>query len=284
VTGAGSGLGRALACRLARDGWRIALADVNEASCWETLRLVEQAGGGGRIERLDVTDVENWEMLREQLQADWDHLDLLVNNAGVGGSGEIGRFPIDDWEWVINVNMFGGIYGCHTMVDWLKCNPYGSHILNISSFAAIASAPAMSAYNVGKAGMLSLSETLFAELRPHNVGVTVVCPVFFQTNLLANGRFQNDGQRHIAASYMRRARFTADDVADAAVRAVERKKLFVVLGRKAWFYWWCKRWTPTTFLKTVSSGYLRKLRQPKEKGGAGQPVDMQETPPTMQDA
>jgi len=265
VTGAGSGLGQAISRRLGRDGWRIALADINEDSCRETLRQVEQAGGEGRIERLDVSQSESWQELRDRLQRDWPQLDLLVNNAGVGGSGEMGQFSIEDWRWVLSVNLFGGIYGCHTMVDWLKAHPDRSHIINIASFAAISSAPSMAAYNVGKAGILSLSETLYTELRPHGVGVTVVCPAFFQTNLLDGGRFQSDGQRSIAATYMRRARFTAEDVADAAVRAIASKKLFVVLGRKARFYWLMKRWYPVTFLKTVCGGYLRKLRQLKEE-------------------
>jgi len=261
VTGAASGLGQAIAKRLAQDGWRIALADISVENCAETLRMVEAAGGEGRVERLDVSKPEEWQQLRERLQQDWQQLDLLVNNAGVGGSGEVGSFSIEDWQWVLGVNLFGGIYGCHTMVDWLKNHPSGSHIINIASFAAVASAPAMAAYNVGKAGMLSLSETLYTELRPHNIGVTAVCPAFFQTNLLSQGRFESDGQKQIAATYMQRARFTAEDVADAAVRAIASKKLFVVLGRKARFYWLMKRWYPVTFLKTVSGGYLRKLRQ-----------------------
>ena len=90
------------------------------------------------------------------------------------------------------------------------------------------------------------------------MGVTVLCPVFFQTDLLDSGRIANDVQRRIAAEYMQTARFTADDVARAAVDAMNRKKLYVIEGRKARIYWRIKHWIPTTFLKVVSRGYRRK--------------------------
>ncbi len=264
VTGAGSGLGRAIALRLARDGWQIAVADVDQRGAKATLEQVVAAGGGGRVESLDVTQIDQWAALRERLESDWSHLDLLVNNAGVGGSGEVGTFSIDDWRWLMDVNLFGGIYGCHAMVDWLKQNDHGAHILNTASFAAIGSAPSMAAYNISKAGMISLSETLFTELRPYRVGVSVLCPTFFQTNLMETGRFSNDAQREVGADYMRRARFTADDVAEAAVRAVYRRRLYVVMGRKARIYWRIKRLFPMLFLRTVSRGYLRKLKKTDE--------------------
>ncbi len=260
VTGAGSGLGRAIAHRLGRRGWHVALADVSLAGVEETVRLIAQAGGSSQVELLDVADDQQWRELRERLQTRWDHLDLLVNNAGVGGSGECGRYSLDDWRWLMGVNLYGGIYGCHTMVDWLKANPHGAHIINTCSFAAIASAPAMAAYNVSKAGMLSLSETLYTELRPHGVGVTALCPVFFPTNLLKDSRFENDAHREIAAGYMQSARFGADDVAARALAAMDRKELYVVMGLKGRFYWLLKRWFPRSFLRVVSDGYGRKLK------------------------
>ncbi|MEX0937782.1 MAG: SDR family NAD(P)-dependent oxidoreductase [Pirellulales bacterium] len=259
VSGAGSGLGRALACALGNRGWCVALLDIDRDAAEATGQLVQAAGGEVIVTPADVTDIDQWISLRETLRGEWDHLDLLVNNAGVAGSGEMGRFAVEDWRWLLDVNLFGGIYGCHAMVDWLKENPHRPHVINIASFAAFASAPAMAAYNVAKSGMLSLSETLFAELRPHGVGVTVVCPVFFPTNLLENGRFETDSHRRVAAGYMQSARFTADDVAAAALKAMDRRKFYVVLGRKGRWYWRIKRWFPRVFLHVVSRGYLRRM-------------------------
>jgi NAD(P)-dependent dehydrogenase (short-subunit alcohol dehydrogenase family) len=252
VTGAASGLGRAIAVQLARRGWHTALADVDDANSHETLRLVRAAGGEGQVEHLDVTSADAWRALGEKLKSQWPALDLLVNNAGVGVGGEVGQFPLDDWHWIINVNLYGAIYGCHTLVDWMKANPRGAHIVNVASMAAIVSAPAMAAYNVTKAGMLSLSETLYGELKPYNIGVTGVCPAFFQTNILRSGRFHSSEQRDMAARMMSASRATADDVAARIMRAIERKQLYVMVPRVAVLYWWWKRLMPRTLLNLVA--------------------------------
>jgi NAD(P)-dependent dehydrogenase (short-subunit alcohol dehydrogenase family) len=251
VTGSARGLGRALAVRLAGDGWFVALADLNDHGNAETLELVRQAGGDGRIEHLDVTQPEAWQSLRQRLEADWPQLDLLANNAGVAGSGQVGEFALEDWRWLLEINLYGTIFGCHAMIPWLKRNPSGAHILNTASFAGIASAPGMAAYNVSKAGVISLSETLSSELAPHRVGVTVLCPGFFRTGLLKDARMQDRADRARALLLMRNARFTAADVADAALRAMQRKECYVIMPARARHAWRLKRWLPRTFLKLV---------------------------------
>ncbi len=221
VTGAASGLGRAIAVALGRQGWCVALADVNTAGSEETLRLVREAGGDGSVEELDVRHVGEWQALRDRLKARWENLDLLVNNAGVAGSGCVGDYSIDNWRWIIDVNLWNGINGCHTFVEWLKANPRGAHILNTCSMAAIVSAPTMAAYNVTKAGMLALSETLYSELMPYNVGVTAICPAVFRTNLLQNARWCREEERRLFQKGFEQAKMTAEDVAEAAIRAMK---------------------------------------------------------------
>lgn len=253
ITGAASGLGRALAVRLARDGWHIAICDINDAGAEETLRQVRHAGGHGRIVHLDVTDPAAWQEVHDQLRGEWDQLDLLVNNAGVAGAGEVGEFSLDDWHWIININLYNAIYGCHTFIGWLKENPHGAHIINTASLAAIGSAPAMAGYNVSKAGVLSLSETLYTELAPHNVGVTVVCPAFFATNLLTTGRFTQTDWRRVAEKAFEVSTMTAEYVADQAVHAMQHKQLYVVLPKSARLQWWFKRLMPQRFLRKVAA-------------------------------
>lgn len=259
VTGAGSGLGRAFALRLAQDGWQIALADIDEAGTQETLQLVKAAGGEGFFVRLDVTDPKGWQAMSDRLRNEWPHLDLLVNNAGIAASGNMGEFPLEHWRQLIEVNLMGAIYGCHTFVDWLKQRPGKAHIINVASFAAIASVPGMGAYNVSKSGVFSLSESLYTELKPCGVGVTVVCPVFFPTKLLVNSKFIPESHKRIAERYMQRAGFTADDVANKAIQAIAKKKLFVLMGRYVYTQWRTKRWFPNWFLDIISWGYQRKL-------------------------
>jgi NAD(P)-dependent dehydrogenase (short-subunit alcohol dehydrogenase family) len=268
VTGSGSGLGRALAVRLARDGWEIALCDIDTAAAAETLALVEHAGGVGRVERLDVGRPAEWEGLRERLGRDWPRLDLLVNNAGVAVSGEVGRCPLDDWRWIVDANLWGTIHGCHACVDWLKANPDRPHIVNVASLAAIGAAPGMAAYNVTKAGIVALSETLWTELRPHGVGVTVLCPSFFRTALLDRGRFAEDRHRRVAAAVADRSSLSAERVADAAVRAVARRQLYVFLPGRARLVWWFKRLFPLGFLAAVVSEVDRRFQADARSGAA----------------
>jgi NAD(P)-dependent dehydrogenase (short-subunit alcohol dehydrogenase family) len=261
VTGTASGLGRAIAVALARAGWYIALADVNDQENKETLALVQAAGGAGHIEHLDVSDLDAWQRLREKLQGDWKQIDLLVNNAGVGMGGEVGQLPVEDWRFIINVNLYGPIFGCHTLVDWMKQNPRGAHIVNVASLAVVVSAPGMAAYNVTKAGVLSLSETLYSELRPHNIAVTAVCPDFFDTNISRNARFQTEQQRRLAERLTTGGRMTSDDVARKVLRAVERKQFYLFVPWMAGLIWRFKRMSPVWALNTVNRYIQRKAAE-----------------------
>lgn len=258
VTGAASGLGRALTLRLAREGWEIAICDLNQPRSEATLADVRQAGGEGRVEIFDCTKVENWQDLRSRLERDWPHLDLLCNNAGVAVSGDVGESPLEDWRWIMDANLWNGIYGCHVMLPWMKKNPRGGHVINTASLAAIGSAPGMASYNVTKAGMLALSETLYSELAPFNIGVTVLCPGFFKTNLLENGRFGRPELKKMASKAFEQSDFTAEDVADAAYRAMHRKQLYVVLPRQGRVYWYLKRLSPKLFYKLLTRDWQRQ--------------------------
>ena len=244
-TGAAGGLGRALAVRLAQDGWRLALTDQDEAGLSETLSLVRAAGGQGACLPLDVTDPAAWRQLRDQLQDHWTRLDLLVNNAGVCGAGEVGEFPLEDWHWILDTNLRGPIYGCHTMVPWMtEASDSAGYVLNVASVAGLISPPTMGAYNVAKAGLIALSETLYNELHPRGLGVTVVCPGFFKSNLIPSGRFSCDRERRRAEEFNTTALLSADWVADRAVRAMYRRKLYVVHGLRARLLWRMKRLAP----------------------------------------
>jgi len=269
VTGSASGLGRAIAVRLARDGWRLALADVDERANAETLLLVQSTGGSGECHRLDVSDAAAWQHLRETLQATWPRLDLLVNNAGVACSGEVGQCSLEDWRWAIGVNLWGTIHGCHEMTSWLKANPGGAHVVNIASIAAIAAGPAMAAYNVTKAGVLALSETMFAELRQHNVAVTVVCPGFFPTNLLDRGRFCTSGQRAAADLFTNSTSLSADKVAEKVVGCLRRRPLYLVLPFRAGLLWRFKRFFPRALSKLIAWQYAKYFAQETKRERRG---------------
>jgi NAD(P)-dependent dehydrogenase (short-subunit alcohol dehydrogenase family) len=251
ITGAGGGLGRSLATRLGTLGWHVGIADLNAAGAAETQSLVEGAGGTAEFLRLDVRDEAGWESLKSELQSRWPKLDMLVNNAGVSCSGEVGQSSMDDWDWVMSINLRGVVLGCHTMVDWLKANPNRSYILNIGSAAALLCGPGMAAYNVSKAGVVALSQSMYVELRAHNVSVTCACPWFIQTDLLKGGRFFKESHRAFAEKAMAKARVTPEIFAKESLDGTFRGKLVVVPGRRPRLAAAFKRLFPQTFLNLL---------------------------------
>lgn len=261
VTGAGRGLGRALATQLASAGTVVAVCDVNLASAEETLELIRRAGGSGEAHSLDVTQPASWEALRDKLQAGWPALDWLVNNAGVVASGEIGTLPLTDARWMLETNLWGVICGCHTFVPWLKRNERGARVLNIASIAGLVGAPMMGGYCLTKAAVVSLSETLHAELRSAGVSVTVACPNFFSTGLLAAGRFSRPCEREEAERRAQKSRASADDVARTVLRAAHRRRLYVVTPLVARSWWWTKRLSPSLLAYRVARWYARWQRE-----------------------
>ena len=155
-------------------------------------------------------------------------------------------------SWILDVNLFSVIYGCHAFVDWLAENPHGGHVVNTASMAAVVSAPTMGGYNVSKAAVVSLSETLYAELLPRGVGVTVLCPGFVATNLLAGGRWHRPALKASAEKYFATARITPEDVAEATLRAIRRRRLYVVLPLRGRLFWRLKRMLPQYFMTGVA--------------------------------
>jgi short-subunit dehydrogenase len=160
---------------------------------------------------------------------------------------------------LIEINLMGVVHGCHTFIEWLKKHPHRSHVINTASLAAYTAGPTMAAYNVAKSGVLALSETLYVEARQHGVGVTVLCPGFFRSNLLDCGHYASEEQRQFALKTMEQAVLTADDVADLAVRAMRRRRLHVVVGRRARGFWRAKRWFPRLYLSLLAARYAKGL-------------------------
>jgi NAD(P)-dependent dehydrogenase (short-subunit alcohol dehydrogenase family) len=266
ITGAGSGLGRRLAVRLGALGWHVGVADIDPVNARVTVNEVSQAGGSAEFLPLDVRDEQRWSQIHEDLRGRWPNLDMLVNNAGVSCGGEVGQSSLQDWDWVLAINLRGVIVGCHTMVDWLKANPQRSYVLNVASAAALLCAPGMAAYNVAKAGVVALSQSMYIELKRHNVGVTCACPWFIQTKLLEAGRFATDDQKRFAEAAMAKARVTPDFFAKAALDATFRGRMLVIPGRRPRLAATVKRLFPQLFLDGIHR-YLSRLPAHSETHG-----------------
>jgi NAD(P)-dependent dehydrogenase (short-subunit alcohol dehydrogenase family) len=276
ITGAASGLGRAFCQQViaASGRWHIVAVDLDEANAQQTLAQIRQSGRvDGQCERFDVFDANAWSELRQRLQRDWPRLDLLVNCAGICLSAEVGDGPIADWRRVHEVNYLGVLNACHVMTPWLKqsavsreenLKPQASSLkpslINIASIMGLLPAPALAAYSASKAAVIALSEAMYAELRPHGVNVTVAAPGFFRTSLLDNGDFASQRHRDQADQWVRTSVIDADSVARESLAASARGQLYVVMGRRARWYWRLKRAAPTRLMNSLSRGYERMMR------------------------
>lgn len=235
ITGAGSGLGRAIALRFAAAGARLAVTDLEISAAQATLEGVEKVGGSGFAAACDVRREEDFAALAQRVEREWGGLDVLVNNAGVATAGTVLDAPIEQWRWVLDINLLGCVRGCRALAPLMVAQGRG-HIVNIASFAGIANPPALASYNAAKAAVISLSETLRFELAPHGVAVSVVCPSFFKTGLLESSRRQAPAALGNAAPQMERiverlmekAPLTAEDVAEAVYQAVRRRRFLVL--------------------------------------------------------
>ncbi len=261
VTGAGSGLGHAIAARFAGAGARVLVSDVDLAAA----EAVAKELGQVPIE-LDVTSDAAWQAALDRCQADWGGLDVLVNNAGVGAGGRFERIPLEDWDWIWEINLKGVVRGCRTFVPLFK-DQHAGHIVNIASLAGIMNLPAMSSYNVTKAGVIALSETLRHELEPYGVHTTVVCPAYFRTNLGDRLRSPDPGLTVLIDKLMASSKVTADDVAAQVLDAVARKRFLVLThpdGRRSVRL---KRLLPRVVEGQVRT-YWSRLRSTLEREGA----------------
>ena len=250
ITGAGSGLGRALSLRFAREGWRVGIADINLERAEETLEKVRAAGGNGFVQHCDVVVPQDFEALADRVKKEWGGVDVVINNAGIAAAGTVQATSLADWEAVININLLGVVRGCRTFIPMLLAQRSG-HVVNIASFAAIASAPGMASYNVAKAGVFSLSESLRAEVFDEGVDVTVACPAFFRTNLLESFRGPDPTAKATVARIMERATVTAEDVANDIYQATMNGRFLVISHPDSRWQYRVKRAAPELFYREV---------------------------------
>ena len=251
ITGAGSGIGAAFAAELARRGGRIVCSDIDEKAARATADAIIAGGGSALAIHCDVTQIDDVQRLAADAQ-DWfgGPPTLVINNAGVGAGGTpIGETSLDDWSWVLSINLWGPINGCHVFTPILREARYGG-IINVASAAAFGAAPGMAAYNVSKAGVLSLSETLAAELSGTGVNVTVLCPTFVKTNIVESGRITAQSSQ-LADRLMRWTGFSSERVARMCLDTNDHGGLYCMPQPDARIGWGIKRFTPTVYTRAA---------------------------------
>jgi NAD(P)-dependent dehydrogenase (short-subunit alcohol dehydrogenase family) len=250
VTGAASGLGRAILERLAAAGWQVAAVDLDEP-----LATLPPAAGVSPI-AADVRDADAWRTIHDRLRGEWPGLGLLVNAAGVGATGEVGTLPDTQWRRVLDTNLLGTALGCETFLPWLR-SARRSNLVNVASIAGILAPPSMAAYAASKAGVIAISEAIAAECDRRRPGVTVVCPGFFRSGLLGSWHFSSGIERREAERRMAASLWSSDRVADHVMAALDRNRRYVVVGHQARWLWRLKRLAPRTTTALVQAIYRR---------------------------
>jgi NAD(P)-dependent dehydrogenase (short-subunit alcohol dehydrogenase family) len=257
VTGAASGLGRAIATDFAAAGWQLGLLDLSARRLAEAQATLLAVGVTPYTYAGDVADAAFVTASVADFVQRAGGLDVMINNAGVAAAGPVESTPPADWRWITDINLFGVVWGCQAAVPHLRRAGSGL-VLNVASSAGFAAAPQMSAYNATKAAVISLTETLAAELAGTGIQASVAMPGFFSTHLLATMRAPA-AQRAMAQRIMQSSGEDATSAARAILGAAASGKLHIVWPDKYRLAWRLKRLFPAWFVRRVADLRDRQL-------------------------
>jgi NAD(P)-dependent dehydrogenase (short-subunit alcohol dehydrogenase family) len=266
VTGAGSGIGRATALACGRRGASLVLCDVNEEGLAKTEAELRALGRDVLAHRVDVSKEDEMRAFAALVHADRPAVDLLVNNAGVGLGGGFLDTTLEDWTWILGINLRGVILGCHFFVPRMVAGKRGGHVVNVASMAAFAPAETLLAYATTKCAVLGFSEALADELQWHGIGVTAVCPGFIDTPIVEatvmRGPQASPKAREQARSFYRRRGYTAERTAENLLRAVQRGRVVAPISPESWVTYGIRRASPALLragLRRVGARMRREL-------------------------
>jgi NAD(P)-dependent dehydrogenase (short-subunit alcohol dehydrogenase family) len=270
VTGAASGIGRATALELARRGADLALCDLDAQGLEATAAEARALGREVLARRVDVASDEAMRELARDVHARVPAVDLLVNNAGVAIGGGFLDTTLEDWSWILGVNLRGVVLGCHHFVPPMVQRAAGGHVVIVSSAAGFVASEVLAAYCTTKFAVLGLAEALASELARHRIGVTAICPGLIDTPITGSARLRGAWDRPEVREGMveryRRRGYGPERVARAMLRAIERGRVVAPVAPEAWALYYAKRLAP---------GLLRRLgawltaRSRRELGSSG---------------
>ena len=255
VTGAASGIGKETAWAFARRGCNLLLADINRAGLEEVAGSLEAMGARCGVHEVDISSFEQVQGMAGEVIGEFGGIDVLVNVAGVAVVADIVDTPIEDWRWILGVNLWGVINTIHCFLPSMIKRGRG-HIVNISSGAGLFALAALGAYSTTKFAVVGLSEALQQEVREHGIGVTVVCPGGTSTPILGHMRIHGYSQEKMErrAGLAVERSMSPEKLADRIVRAVERKRFLVTSTLLVRFHYYLKRLSPALFRLTTRAG------------------------------
>lgn len=262
ITGAGSGIGRSLALALSHQGCHLALSDVNETGLAETATLCKPQEVKVTTARVDVADREAMHQWANRVVKDHGQVNLIFNNAGVAHAGTVESTSYEDYDWILDINFRGVLYGTKEFLPHLKAAKGGGHIINISSIFGLFSQPGMSAYNATKFAVRGLTESLRQELDMAKNGVSATCvhPGGIKTNIARDARMDDSmtelmggtSNDELTGNFEKLFRTTPDQAADIILKSVQRKARRVLVGSDARAVDMLQRIVPTAYQRMVT--------------------------------
>ena len=265
VTGAGSGIGRETALLLGTRGADLVICDLDEAGLAETEKRLVDLGRSVFSRRVDVADREQMRAFSEAVHERVPAVDLLVNNAGVGLAASFADTTLDDWDWIVGINLMGVVHGCHFFLPEMIERGVGGHVVNVSSAAGFVAAEPLCAYATTKFAVFGLSEALQQELHRSGIGLTVICPGIINTPITRSSRGRgvfdrSDTRAELVESYERR-NYTPERVARNILKAVQRDRVVGPVSPEAWGMWFLKRLSPALVRWIGRTSTERQLRR-----------------------
>ena len=262
ITGAGSGIGRALAFELGAAGCKLALSDINEAAVKQVARELKDAGRDVIADRLDVADREAFYAYAEKVVTQFGTVNIVINNAGVALGATVEETSYDDFEWLMGINFWGVVYGTKAFLPHLKRADEG-HIVNISSVFGLIGVPTQSAYNAAKFAVRGFTESLRQELEieGNTVSCTSVHPGGIKTNIAKNARMSSDVSKITGLNgeaskeqFEKMFRTTPEQAAATIIAGIRNNKRRVLIGPDAVAIDTMQRLLPTSYQKLMVSG------------------------------
>ena len=252
ITGAGSGIGRATALAFAERGADVVVADINPAAADRTSELARLLGANAHPFEVDVSDGQAMERFAKAVETELGVPDVVVNNAGIGIAGPFLDHGVEDWQRILDVNLWGVIHGSRLFAQQMVDRGEGGHVVNVASAAAFFPSRTLPAYSTSKAAVLMLSECLRAELAGKGIGVSAICPGLINTSITDTSRFvglepaEQEKRRRAAIRIYQLRNFTPDRVATEIVRAVRDNVAVVPVAPEAKAMRFISRFSPRT--------------------------------------
>ena len=271
VTGAASGIGRGTALELAKRGARLAISDLDRTGLAETAKRIEALGGQVTTYLLDVADRDAVYAFAQEIETTHGGADIVINNAGVAQIARVDELSYEDFEWVMNIDFWGMVYGTKAFLPQIQKKGEG-HIVNVSSIFGIVAVPSQAAYNSAKFAIRGFTEALRHDMKGTRIKVSCVHPGGIKTNIVRNARFlqstQATAREEAASGFDKMAMTTPEKAGRVIVNGIAKNKERILIGFDAKAIDWLQRLLPASYGKIMFRREIGPLSGQAETGDA----------------